>query len=286
VPIVLRGATGTGKEVIARAIHAASGRGGPLVAVNCGALPDELVESELFGYRKGAFSGALEDRPGLMRSADGGTLLLDEIADLPLATQAVLLRVLQQHEVLPLGASRPVPVDLRVIAASHRDLEAEVSAGRFREDLLARLAGLTAVVPSVAERREDLGILIAALLGRLPDPASIRFSVDAGRALVRYGWPRNVRELEQAVGAAVALASSGMIDLAHLPATVGDHTSTPAVDAPLSPADAARREQLLGLLTTHKGNIAAVARAMGVARMQIHRWLERYDLDVTAYRSP
>src|SRR5207302_794639 len=138
--IVLHGETGTGKEVIARAIHAASRRPGAFVAVNCGALAPNLVESELFGHKKGAFSGATEDHNGLVRAADKGTLLLDEIGDLPVPTQAALLRVLQQREVLPLGTTKPMPVDLRVVAASHRDLEAEVGAGRFREDLWSRLA--------------------------------------------------------------------------------------------------------------------------------------------------
>src|SRR5207302_1217977 len=189
------GETGTGKEVIARAIHAASRRPGAFVAVNCGALAPNLVESELFGHKKGAFSGATEDHNGLVRAADKGTLLLDEIGDLPVPTQAALLRVLQQREVLPLGTTKPMPVDLRVVAASHRDLEAEVGAGRFREDLWSRLAGYTAQLPALRDRREDLGLLVAALLARLVQTRPIRFTSEAGLALVQYDWPRNVREL-------------------------------------------------------------------------------------------
>jgi pSer/pThr/pTyr-binding forkhead associated (FHA) protein len=284
--VVLRGETGTGKEVLGRGVHAASGRSGAWVAVNCGALPDHLIESELFGHRKGSFSGATEDRPGLVRAADGGTLFLDEIADLPLASQAALLRVLQEHEVTPVGGTRAVAVDLRVIAASHRDLEAEVAAGRFREDLLARLAGAVVEVPPVRARREDLGLLIAALLARLPDGERVKLSPEAGRALLRYRWPRNVRELEQALATAVALADGRTIEVEHLPPAVraiGDDPPTPPVED-LSPSDRRRRDELIGLLTQHRGNIAAVARAMGVERMQIHRWLKRFALAIEAYR--
>ena len=286
--IVIHGETGSGKEVIARAIHAASQRPGPFVGVNCGALPANLVESELFGHKKGAFSGATEDRPGLVRAADRGTLLLDEIGDLPLPTQAALLRVLQEREVSPIGATRPVPVDLRVLAASHRDLEAEVRAGRFREDLWSRLAGYTAEIPALRQRREDLGLLIAALLNRM-SAAGIRLTSDAGLALLQYDWPRNVRELEQVLRSAVALAADGVIELAHLPRAL--HGSPPTrASRPsreqLSPADLARHDELRGALRKHAGNIAAVGREMGVARMQIHRWIERYGIDIDEYREP
>ncbi len=284
VSIVLRGSTGTGKEVLARCIHAASRRSGPMIAVNCGALPDELVESELFGSKKGAFSGAVDDRAGLVRSSDGGTLLLDEIGDLPLATQAAFLRVLQEREVTPLGGARAVPVDLRVIAASHRDLEHEVAAGRFREDLLARLGGFTFVIPDLAERREDLGLLIAPLLARITD-RPIAFTTDAARALLRYSWPRNVRELEQVLTSACALAED-TIELAHLPVTVREAPTAPAAaPRPLAPEDLERAMRLRELLTQHAGNVAAVARDLGVARMQVHRWAERYAIDLESYRA-
>ena len=278
--VLVHGESGTGKELVARGLHAASRRSGAFVAVNCGALPVTLVESELFGYRKGAFSGATEDRVGLVRSADGGTLFLDEIADLPLATQAALLRVLQEREVVPVGGTRPVAVDARVVAASHHDLEAGVRDGRFREDLLARLAGFVVDVPPLRDRRQDLGLLIAELLGRVAD-APLRLAPDAGFALLRYGWPRNVRQLEQAIGSAAALARSGVIELEHLPPVVVE--PAPPVDD-LSPTELRRRDELLELLAKHRGNIAAVGRALGVARMQVHRWLERYAIDLAAYR--
>jgi len=182
VSVVLRGETGTGKEVVARAVHQLSGRPGELIAVNCGALPATLLESELFGYRKGAFSNAVEDRPGLVRAADRGTLFLDEIGDLPQSSQAALLRVLQECEVTPLGGTRPVKVDLRVICATHRDLEARVALGQFRADLYARLSGHTFSIPPLRERREDLGLLTAALLRRIAPDHDVRFEPDAVRA--------------------------------------------------------------------------------------------------------
>ena len=282
--VLVQGKTGTGKELLARGIHAASRRRGELVAVNCGALPATLVESELFGYRKGAFSGATEDRAGLVRTADAGTLFFDEIGDLPLPLQAALLRVLQQREVLPLGATKPVAVDLRVVAATHRDLERDVADGRFREDLLARLAGYSVVVPALRERREDLGLLIAALLARVERcPGDVRFTPAAGSALMRHAWPRNVRELEQVLGSAVALAGAGAIGLEHLPSAVHQPPVAPPV-LDLSPSELERRDELCRLLANHRGNIAAVGRELGVARMQIHRWIERFSIDVGVFR--
>jgi len=282
--ILLHGETGTGKEVIARGVHDASGRKGPFVAVNCGALPETLVESELFGYRKGAFSGAVDDRLGLVRAADGGTLFFDEIGDLPLATQAALLRMLQEREVMPLGATRPVPVDVRVVAASHRDLEQEVHHDRFREDLLARLAGYIVELPAVRDRREDLGILIATLLARRGAGETIHFAPEAGAALLRYSWPRNVRELDQVLGSAIALAVDGTIELEHLPRSLHASRASEAPVEDFSPSEIERRDKLRALLAKHRGNITAVGRELGVARMQIHRWLDKFGIDLASYR--
>src|SRR5207244_11071980 len=198
LPAIVLGESGTGKELIARALHALSGRRGPCQAINCAAIAQTLLESELFGCRRGAFSGATEGRPGLFRAADGGTLFLDEIADLPMLAQAALLRVLQESEVLPVGATRPVHVDVRVVAAAQRDLRSLAAAGRFRPDLLARLDAFTVALPPLRERREDLGLLCAALLRRLaPDRCErLRLEPDAARALLHHAWPLNVRELE------------------------------------------------------------------------------------------
>jgi transcriptional regulator with PAS, ATPase and Fis domain len=277
--IVIRGETGTGKEVVARAIHALSGRRGPFVAVNCGALPETLVESELFGVRKGAFSGAT-DRVGLVRSSEGGTLFLDEVADLRAPSQAALLRVLQEREVLPLGATRPQPVDLRVVCATHRNLEAMVDSGEFRADLYARLSGFTVQLVALADRREDFGLLVRTLLERRK-LTGVMLTSEALRALFDHDWPGHIRELDKVIGSAVALAGDRPIALEHLPSGFG--LAQPATEA-LGRRDAQIREQLESLLREHRGNIAAVAREMGKGRQQIHRWLQRFGLDIKRFR--
>jgi sigma-54 dependent transcriptional regulator, acetoin dehydrogenase operon transcriptional activator AcoR len=290
-PVVIRGESGTGKEVVARAVHAVSGRPGALVAVNCGAIAEGVVESELFGHRKGAFSGADEDRPGLVRSADQGTLFLDEIGDLPPKVQTALLRVLQEGEVLPVGATRPIKVDMRLVVATHRDLDAMVATGRFRGDLLARIGGFTVSLPPLRQRHEDLGLLIAALLRRLPREIAERvaFSRAAARALFAYDWPLNVRELERALDVAVVLAGSGPIDLEHLPKALQAgprHVLAVPAETPERPADkqARRRDELVTLLRDHFGNVSAVGRTLGKTRTQIHRWIKRFQIDVKSFR--
>ena len=286
VPVLLEGQTGTGKEVVARAIHDLSQRTGAFVAINCGALPRDLVEAELFGHRKGAFSGAMEERPGLVRAADGGTLLLDEIGDLPAASQAAFLRVLQEHEVRPVGGTRPVRVDLRVVAATHRSLARMVEAGDFRADLLARLTGHRLELPRLGDRREDLGLLLAALIRRADPALAARLQIQpaAARALLCYDWPANVRELEQCVTKALLLAQqSGRLELEHLPEPVRRAASVPPA-ARLDDEDKSRRDELVALMRRHGGNVTAVARAMGKARMQIQRWMKRYHIDPEAFR--
>ncbi|MCA9675707.1 MAG: sigma 54-interacting transcriptional regulator, partial [Myxococcales bacterium] len=300
-PVLVLGESGTGKELVARAVHALSGRAGELIAVNCGALPAGLVEAELFGIRKGAYSGAVADRPGLFRAADGGTLLLDEIGDLELASQAALLRVLQEREVRAVGDTRSVPIDVRVVAATHHDLAAAVAAGTFRADLYARLSGFVAELPPLRERREDLGLLLADLLRRLA-PARAAGTVlhfEAARELLSYRWPLNVRELEKCLESALALASD-RIELAHLPvairaaAAAAATATAPASVALVAPASAAAapaappvgrtRDQLVALLVEHGGNVAAVARALGTSRSQLHRLAARLDVDLARYR--
>jgi sigma-54 dependent transcriptional regulator, acetoin dehydrogenase operon transcriptional activator AcoR len=220
VSVVLLGETGTGKEVIARAVHALSQRRGELVAVNCGALPAALIEAELFGHRRGAFSGAVAERAGLIRSADRGTLFLDEIGELPRPSQAAFLRVLQEREVLPVGDDRPVAVDLRLVTATLRDLDAAVAAGTFRADLRERIAGHTVVLPPLRARREDLGLLIAALRARITGGGALQLAPAALRALVRHDWPGNIRELETVLATACAVAPRGVVELEHLPPSV------------------------------------------------------------------
>jgi DNA-binding NtrC family response regulator len=285
IPMLIEGESGSGKEVIARAIHGQSGRTGAFVPVNCGALPDNLVESELFGYKKGAFSGAQSDHDGLVRAANGGTLFLDEIGDLPASSQAALLRVLQEREVMPVGGTRAVPIDLRVVAATHRDLDDMVAEGTFRHDLFARLAGFRVAVPTLAERRTDLGILIGALHARMFPADHPGFDIDAARLLLRYPWPLNVRELEQALATAQVLAGTEAIRAEHLPDTVRSGRP-PGAPRPvvLNENDQKVRDQVVAALREHQGNVSAVARALDKDRKQIQRWIKRFGLDPGSYR--
>jgi transcriptional regulator with AAA-type ATPase domain len=286
VSVVVRGETGTGKEGVARAVHALSRRPGEFVAVNCGALPATLIETELFGCRRGAFTGA-QDRPGLVRTADRGTLFLDEIGDLPLPAQVALLRVLQEREVHPIGAAHPVPVDFRVVCATQQPLESLVGQGRFRSDLLARLAGVTVELPPLRERREDLGMIVATLIRRLaPErPEGVLFDKPAARALLSHPFSRNIRELEKALQSAIALAAGRPIQLSHLALDAAVPCAARATPAgPAGNGDLLLRERLVALLDEHHGNVSATARSMGKARVQIRRWLQRYRIDPDQYR--
>ncbi|WP_394848193.1 sigma 54-interacting transcriptional regulator [Pendulispora brunnea] len=294
VPVLLEGETGTGKELIARGYHYLSGRAGPLIAVNCGALPKTLLEAELFGHKRGAFSGASEDRSGHVRSAHGGTLLLDEIAELPFPSQAAFLRVLQEREVVPVGTTRPVSVDFRLVSATHGDLAALANQGVFREDLYARLAGFKLRVPPLRSRREDLGLVIPAILRRAlldgTEPRHLRLSPDVVRAFFAYKWPHNIRELERCLTTAAALAHD-RIDPEHLPQAIrselvistelDEAESAPVVDRP--PKDE-KHEELVALLREHRGNISRVAEALATSRAQVHRLMDRYGIEPEKFR--
>jgi DNA-binding NtrC family response regulator len=283
LPIILRGETGTGKEVLARTVHRLSGRSGAFQALNCAAIPPALVESELFGYKKGAFTGALEDRPGIIRSADKGTLFLDEIGDLSPAAQGAFLRVLQESEVTPVGGTKPLRVDFRLVVATHRDLEARAKSEQFRPDLLARLAGFTLQLPPLRERFDDLGALIATLLERHAPGRELRFTQAAGRALFAYHWPLNVRELEKALRLAI-LSADGLIDLPHLPPEIEEAEPEQPAEVELSPADRERCDLIIRHLKELHGNVTAVAEAMKVARSQLQRWIRRYGIHPAEYR--
>lgn len=290
MPVLLLGETGTGKEVLTRMIHAESGRQGDLVAVNCGAIPRDLVASSLFGHRRGAFSGATEDAPGYFRAAHRGTLLLDEIGDLPADSQVALLRVLQEREVVPVGSTRAIPVDVRVIAATHAPLPDLVTNGSFRADLLNRLAGHTHRLPPLRERREDIGLLIANMVSELPDGDALRLTPLAGRALMRYAYPGNARELYQVLARAIVLQGDEPVDVAHLPnemaacAQASFEPPSSAGEHELSAEDRLLLKRLEAELIAHHGNVTKVAEAMGKQRMQIQRWLKRFDLDAAQYR--
>jgi hypothetical protein len=287
ISVVLWGETGTGKEVLARGLHAISGRRGPLVAVNCGALTHTLAESQLFGHRRGAFSGAVADAPGLVRAADRGTLLLDEVGDLRPGTQAALLRVLQEREVTPVGAVQSHRVDVRFIATCPVPLETLVEEGRFRRDLLARLSGFVHPTTPLRSRREDLGLLLSALLGKLgissaDDPT---LSPEAGLHLLRHPFALNVRELEQSLLRGWTLARGGVIALE--PLVAGPRSAVPEAAPPvpvLCPRDIELRRRLVEVLTASKGNVAQAARQLGKARMQLHRWMKRLRIDPDTFR--
>lgn len=286
VTVFLGGETGVGKEVVARAIHERSKRSGAFVAVNCAAIAPTLLESELFGHRRGAFSGATEHRVGHVLAADKGTLFLDEIGDMPLPAQAALLRVLQEREVVAVGASMPVRVDIRVVAATHRNVDALVAEGAFRADLRARLMGVSVELPPLRERLEDLGVLAGSLVQRHFREARA-FALEAARALVACRYVGNVRELDRRIAAAAGFGEAGSIKSSQLlfedkdagPFGRRPDVKRKALDvAELSAEDAERREWLLGLLREHDWNVSAVARASGKGRTQIQRWMLRYEL--------
>src|SRR3954468_21175154 len=220
--VVLRGASGTGKEVVASELHRLSARPGRFGAVNCAAIPALLLESELFGFKRGAFSGADRDKPGLIRAADGGTLFLDEIGDMPLDAQAKLLRVLQSREVFPLGATTPERVDIRVVCATHRDLYQYVKEAKFRGDLLARLNEHVVRLPPLRERKEDIYLLARSFGERYGRP-QLQYTFSFFVALLHYDWPFNVRELESCIKRGVALAGGGPLDTAQLPEAIAEH---------------------------------------------------------------
>lgn len=282
--LLIHGETGTGKEHLAKAIHAASDRAsGPFIALNCAAIPESLIESELFGHEPGAFTGASpRGRKGLFVAADGGTLFLDEIGDMPLALQARLLRVLAEREVTPVGRNRPVPVNIRVIAATHRDLTELVREGRFRGDLYYRLNAAVLTLPPLRQRA-DLGWLIDRLLAvRAPEGAGPRrISPEALGALLAHGWPGNVRELINCLDYASAVSSGGMIGTSDLPDTLA--VPAPRHDLPVPDAFVAGEEdamtgQLLGALRAWRWNVSAVARDLGVDRTTIHRRMRRLGI--------
>ena len=284
--VLLAGESGTGKELLARAIHRASARrDGPFVALNCGALPEALLESELFGHVKGAFTGAVRDHKGLFQSSHGGTIFLDEIGDMPLGLQVKLLRVLQEREVRPVGASSAIKVDARVISATHRNLRAEQASGRFREDLYYRLNVVSIEVPPLAERRDDIPILanhfLAELSRRYGKPTRA-FAPEAMACLVGAPWKGNVRQLQNAVEKCVALCPTPIV-----PATlVARALEGPADD--LASFDEARasfeRDYLSQLLRITDGNVSQAARLAKRNRSDFYSLLNRHELDPAAFK--
>lgn len=285
--VLLRGDSGTGKELMARAIHKASARANkPFVAVNCGAIPEALLESELFGHVKGAFTDAVANHKGLFQAADGGTLLLDEIGDMPPALQVKLLRVLQERAVRPLGSSQSIPVDVRIVSATHRDLEVAMAAGQFREDLYYRLNVVTLTLPTLAERREDIPLLANHFLARLSAKYGKRssgFAPEALKALTLSAWPGNVRQLYNVVEQVCALNTAPLVPLA----LVQRALRTPSVEV-LSLADARQRFErayLVDLLKMTDGNVADAARLAQRNRTEFYRLLQKHALTPGLFKS-
>jgi two-component system response regulator GlrR len=279
--VCLYGASGTGKELMARAIHRASPRAeAPFVAVNCGAIPEGLLESELFGHKKGSFTGAVADRRGLFQAAQGGTLFLDEIGDMPLPLQVKLLRALEERKIRPVGSHENFDVDVRVIAATHRKLEERIASGEFREDLYYRLNVVKLYIPTLAERREDIPLLANEFLTRLGTRyrrGRLAFAPEAMQLLVSAPWPGNVRQLLNVVEQAVALATTEVIPESLV------RQALDAGDTMLTPLDEARRaferDYLVRILKITGGNVTKAARLAGRNRTEFYRLLERHSLE-------
>ncbi|MBT3136070.1 sigma 54-interacting transcriptional regulator [Alteromonas sp. ALT199] len=286
VSVLISGASGTGKELLANAIHKASNRSDkPFVAINCGALPENLLESELFGHAKGAFTGAVAAHPGLFREADGGTLFLDEIGDMPMTLQVKLLRALQERQIRPVGSSKHVDIDVRIISATHKDLHKEMEEGTFREDLYYRLNVVNLKLPSLKSRSEDIPLLARSLLQQSAQRHGVnvsQFSDDAMQQLVTSSWPGNVRQLVNVVEQCVALTQTPVIPL-HLveQALSATKQSWPTLT---EARDAFEQQYLHKLLKMTDGNVTRAAELAGRNRTDMHKLMKKHELDAADFR--
>ena len=302
IPVIISGETGTGKEMMAVNIHQRSGRPGAYVALNCAAIPEGLIESELFGHTRGAFTSAVTNKQGVIEAAHKGTLLLDEVGDMPPSAQAKLLRVLEGGVVVRVGETTEREVDVRFVAATNRDLPTMVDQGTFRGDLYARLNGFPMELPALRHRKEDLGILLAYfLLERQGKKPKIKVSHEVFRALTMHGWQFNIRELTKAVHVALTLLGDGdMVELEHLPAplaqlldAIAESREQAGDDLPkgasgskgkLRLSDSDLKPTIEEALRQHSGNVAAVARHLDTSRMQVHRWMKKLGIDPNLFR--
>ncbi|ODP00730.1 two-component system response regulator GlrR [Klebsiella pneumoniae] len=286
VSVLINGQSGTGKEIVAQAIHNASPRHDkPFVAINCGALPEQLLESELFGHARGAFTGAVSNREGLFQAAEGGTLFLDEIGDMPVALQVKLLRVLQERKVRPLGSNRDIEINVRIISATHRDLPKAMARGEFREDLFYRLNVVSLKIPPLSERTEDIPLLANHLLRQSADrhkPFVRAFSSDAMKRLMAAKWPGNVRQLVNVIEQCVALTSSPVIgDALVEQALEGENTALPTF---VEARNQFELNYLRKLLQITKGNVTHAARMAGRNRTEFYKLLSRHELDANDFK--
>ena len=284
--ILLSGESGTGKELVARTVHQRGIlRDAPFVAINCAGLSETLLDSQLFGHRRGAFTGAVADHDGVFRAATGGTLLLDEVAEVPLGLQAKFLRAIQEREVTPLGSSRPVAIDVRLIAATNRDLEGEVREGRFRADLFYRLNVVHIELPPLRARRDDIPALVEHCLAQYSEQYQVapkRIAPDALDALVAFDWPGNIRQLQNTIERAFALSAADVVSLADLPPAVrggpAPEAARGATGPPLLTLAESERQLIAAALEKSGGNKNEAARLLGIDRQRLYRKIEKYHL--------
>ena len=281
VSVMLLGASGTGKELLARGLHDASDRaGGSFVAINCAAIPENLLESELFGHEKGAFTGAVKTTEGKIELAAGGTLFLDEVGDIPLNLQVKLLRFLQERVIERIGSRKSIAVDTRIVCATHQDLEAMIADGRFREDLFYRLAEIVVKIPGLAERTGDPALLAKAFLARFAkemNPAVRGFAADALAAIDGWGWPGNVRELENRVKRAVIMTEGKLVNAADLDLAAPDNSGAQVLNLK-SARETADRRVIRHALARSEGNISSTAKLLGISRPTLYDLLKQYDM--------
>ena len=283
-PVLILGESGTGKELVARSIHFSGPRKDrPFAPVDCSALVPTLIESELFGYVKGAFTGAMQAKQGLLEAAQGGTLFLDEIGDMPVDLQAKLLRALQEREVKPVGSTERRRINVRIIAATNRDLDAAIRAGTFRQDLYFRLNVVQLKLPPLRDRKSDIPILVTAFLEKFsgPQEPARTISAEAMQRLIAYDWPGNVRELENAIERAVALGSGPILHVADLPSNLHYPTSERVPDNEILPLEELERRAILRTLRETSGDKLAAARMLGIGKTTLYRKLKQYHVEHT-----